>query len=257
MTDPSRILSGVRWGQGAPMVLLHGFLGDHNDWPEALGEHFDCLALDLPGHGLSQSVELQQRPAFDEVVQRLLETLAYQGVARFHLLGYSLGGRLALALAHHLSQHTPNRLLSLTLESAHPGLLSETEKAERLRSDAAWFQRMATEPATQWLDAWYRQGVFADLSEPARAAMVQARLGNRPHALAALYLGTSLGHQPDLRALTLPCPVTLITGANDPKFTELARQWCHPNWQHHVIESAGHNVHRARPDAFLATLRPR
>lgn len=238
------------------MVLLHGFLGDHRDWPEALGQQFDCLALDLPGHGLSRSVPLCQVPAFDEVIQLILNTLAYHRIERFHLLGYSLGGRIALHLAHHLSQHEPDRLLSFTLESAHPGLQDPTERTARLASDASWHRRMAEEAPEQWLDSWYRQGVFADLNPAARDALVAARRDNDPAALAALYLGTSLGHQADLRDLTLRCPVQLITGALDPKFTELARHWCRPGWQHHIIDHAGHNVHRARPDAFLATLRP-
>ncbi len=238
------------------MVLLHGFLGDHRDWPDALGQQFDCLALDLPGHGLSRSVTLHQQPAFDEVADQVLATLAHHGIGRFHLLGYSLGGRLALHLAHHLAQRDPQRLLSLTLESTHPGLPCPDQRQARLASDAAWHRRMVEQPAEQWLDAWYRQGVFADLSDTARAELIAARRDNDPNALAALYLGTSLGHQADRRALNLPCPVRLVTGALDTKFTELARQWCRPDWQHHVIEEAGHNVHRARPDAFLATLRP-
>ncbi|WP_041251108.1 2-succinyl-6-hydroxy-2,4-cyclohexadiene-1-carboxylate synthase [Ferrimonas balearica] len=256
MTEHPPLLQGRRWGQGAPMLLLHGFLGDHRDWPDALGQQFDCLALDLPGHGLSRTLSVSATPAFDEVVAQILATLDHHQINRFHLLGYSLGGRLALHLAHALAQHQPHRLLSLTLESTHPGLTDATQRQQRLASDAAWHQRMATEANADWLDAWYRQPVFADLSEPRRAEMVQARLDNDPAALAALYLGTSLGHQHNLRHLTLACPVQLISGARDSKFRQLAEQWLQPGWQHQVIEGAGHNVHRARPDAFLATLRP-
>ncbi|MBY5994173.1 2-succinyl-6-hydroxy-2,4-cyclohexadiene-1-carboxylate synthase [Ferrimonas balearica] len=254
MTEALGPLSGRRWGQGAPLVLLHGFLGDHRDWPEALGEGFDCLALDLPGHGLSRHCPLDSLPAFETVTDLLLASLDTAGYDRFHLLGYSLGGRLAL----HLAQRAPGRLLSLTLESAHPGLTELAQRRARLASDGAWHQRMQSEPVERWLDAWYQQGVFADLDPDARAALVAARRHNDPQALAALYLGTSLGHQGDLRALPCPFPAQLLTGEQDSKFTTLARQWqqAQPHWQHRVIPGAGHNIHRARPDAFLATLRP-
>ncbi len=258
MKQPDPPLALTTWGatDRPPLVLLHGFLGSQADWQgvaEALGTHFRCYALDLPGHGHSRSVPLGEPPAFEEVCQRLLATLAAHRIERFHMLGYSLGGRLALHLAQRLHQdHQAPRLLSLTLESAHPGLSDPDQRRERLESDARWHRMMRTGPMTRFLEAWYQQPVFADLTPARRAAMIARRSDNDPDCLSALYLGTSLGHQGDLRDLAEQQPLTLITGEQDGKFTALGRAWAqqNPGVSHRTLAGAGHNLHAGAPQAF-------
>ncbi|SHI21535.1 2-succinyl-6-hydroxy-2,4-cyclohexadiene-1-carboxylate synthase [Ferrimonas marina] len=252
-------LAVTRWGQPEcpPLVLLHGFLGSADDWqPVAsqLGQHFHCHAIDLPGHGQSRDIQLGPPPAFDEVVQRLLARLS--ALPAFHLLGYSLGGRIALHLAQQLDQQAPQRLLSLTLESAHPGLTEAEQKQQRLTADQQWHDRLQQLPLHKFLEQWYRQGVFADLAPARRQAMIQARRGNDPQALSALYLGTSLGHQQDLRTLASTRPLTLLTGERDSKFTALGQAWAaqYPTLNHRVITGAGHNIHATAPQAFAQAL---
>ncbi|GAA5192515.1 2-succinyl-6-hydroxy-2,4-cyclohexadiene-1-carboxylate synthase [Ferrimonas gelatinilytica] len=251
-------LALTAWGQTdkPALVLLHGFLGSHADWQgvaAALGQHFCCYALDLPGHGASQGVRLTRQPAFDEVNRLLLATLAARKIDRFHLLGYSLGGRLALHLAQHLHQQGQSqRLLSLTLESAHPGLTSEEARQQRLEADGRWHRKMQTEPMVRFLEAWYRQPVFADLAPVQRQRLIAMRKNNDSRCLSALYLGTSLGHQADLRALARYQPLTLITGQKDSKFTELGQDWARQGGavSHLVLAGGGHNLHAGVPEAF-------
>lgn len=254
------------------LLLLHGFLGSGSDWDTLASElepHFRLLTPDLPGHGSAPfEVQLDDKAErqldgkgsspFDKVCLGLLHWLAKQSVTEFHLLGYSLGGRLAL----HMARLAPKSLLSLNLESCHPGLESNIARAERLAADSLWAKRLATEPLPVFLDAWYRQGVFAHLDDKARHALVAKRCAQHQdkhrQALLQMYLATSLANQQDLRVVpaNLPCPVNLYVGEQDQKFTALANQWQQQQADIRLftIEGAGHNCHAEQPGRFAHSL---
>lgn len=114
------------------LVMLHGLLGDQQDW-QALGEALEqalpgvrCLALNLPGHG---QPTVPAVGSFADFHDWLGDTLAEAGVVRYGLLGYSLGGRLAL---YHASQR-PAGLEALWLESAHRAGRARAGSAPRPR----------------------------------------------------------------------------------------------------------------------------
>ena len=234
------------------LVLLHGFLGSAADWQPvlpALEPHFHCLALDLPGHG-DNRFPLSQGPGFDEVCLHLESQLPHHS---FHLLGYSLGGRIAL----HLAQRRPERLLSLTLESAHPGLKLESDRAQRRQADEQWQQVLQQHSLSDFLERWYRQPVFANLSEQAREKMIEARLGNDANTLAALYHNTGLGWQQDMSQLLakLTIPVHYLCGREDSKFVALGMEMDSLGLLTSLHSfPCGHNVHRACPAPFADTL---
>ncbi|WP_351125640.1 alpha/beta fold hydrolase, partial [Shewanella sp. T24-MNA-CIBAN-0130] len=64
------------------------------------------------------------------------------GYMQFHVLGYSLGGRIAL----HIADDYADSLLSLTLESAHPGLQDAQQQAARAKSDSIWAKKLQHMP---------------------------------------------------------------------------------------------------------------
>lgn len=106
------------WGDGPPLIMLHGLGSCADDWvyqlPD-LGRHFRCLPLDLRGHGLSDKPAGRYTMSqFAGDVSELLNALTL-GTA--HVLGLSLGGMVAqqLALAH------PDQVRSLTLINTMPG----------------------------------------------------------------------------------------------------------------------------------------
>ena len=94
------------WGVrgNPPLVLLHGFLGSADDWnmlAESLRAHFYLVAIDLPGHGKSLSVNLNEKesdPA-DYVRYLINDVLDQLDIKQFGLLGYSLGARIAMGFA--------------------------------------------------------------------------------------------------------------------------------------------------------------
>ncbi len=233
------------------LVLLHGFLGSADDWQpliEAL-PGVRCHALDLPGHGQTGGPPLRRLTDFPAWLQAELKR---RQLRHYHLLGYSLGGRLALL---HASQSPPG-LLSLTLENSHPGLSSELERKTRARLDAHWVHRLRREPLPQVLADWYRQPVFIDLTEAERATLIALRSRNHPRALARMLAATSLARQPDLRPWLrqTALPLAYVSGQMDRKFAAIACQLAAdcPTLTHISLVNAGHNVHRATPQALAA-----
>jgi 2-succinyl-6-hydroxy-2,4-cyclohexadiene-1-carboxylate synthase len=234
------------------IVLLHGFMGTGADWVEVahrLQPHCQCLMPDLPGHD-GMPLELAADPdpfaAYSALLWRRLEPLL---PPRFALVGYSLGGRLALDLA---CRH-PERVHALVLEGAHPGLSEPGEREQRAAADAAWIRRFEREPWPELLDDWYRQPVFASLSDEQRRALVARRSRHSPGILAEVLQATSLARQPDrwddLRRL--PMAVGFLAGRQDSKFCALGDRIARtaPRVTLVKLDGVGHNCHALAPDA--------
>lgn len=232
---------------GLPVVFLHGLLGSQQDWAEVLARlsaysELRPLTLDLPFHGASCHISCQH---LDEAYQLLQQTLQQLlGNQPFWLVGYSLGGRLAL---YYALNSTAANLQGVILEGVNIGLVSVEEKQQRWQHDRRWAARFRHEPITEVLADWYQQPVFAHLTDSERRALVGLRAKNRGENIAKMLEATSLAKQPWL----LPpqdARITFLVGEQDPKFRHLAEQYC---LTHHLIPHAGHNSHRENPAAFV------
>lgn len=232
------------------LVLLHGFLGSGDDWLSLLPElekKTHLIMVDLPGHCKSSFIPGLDFSGFADLLEQMVTEMELK---RFSLLGYSLGGRLAMSYA----EHYPHRLDSLLLEGSHPGLQGQKERETRLVSDQYWAERFIEEPVTVVLDDWYRQPVFADLIESRRQALIDVRSSQDGAELGEAMMAFSLGRQPDFR----PClkkadfPVHYLYGEKDSKFAMLGRHLketgCLTSLQ--CISGSGHNIHREKPVEF-------
>ncbi|MFU9136826.1 2-succinyl-6-hydroxy-2,4-cyclohexadiene-1-carboxylate synthase [Erwinia tasmaniensis] len=234
------------------LVWLHGFLGSGAEWLSVQHYFPDSpqLSIDLPAHGGSRA---QRVAGFEQLSERLTATLRFHRVKRYWLIGYSLGGRVAL---YHACRHGGSDLLGLTVEGGHVGLTTDEERQQRRENDRAWAKRFRQQPLERTLDGWYRQPVFADLREPERQALIALRRNNHPQALAEMLMATSLAVQPDLRPdiAQLTCPLQYLCGEQDRRFSALAEQADIP---YETLPAAGHNAHRANPQAFARRLAQR
>ncbi|WP_074012670.1 2-succinyl-6-hydroxy-2,4-cyclohexadiene-1-carboxylate synthase [Candidatus Sodalis sp. SoCistrobi] len=236
-------------GRRPCLVWLHGLLGSGDDWLPVLPYFagWPQLTLDLPGHGASAALPPQP---FAALSAALAQTLRGLDIGDYILIGYSLGGRLAL---YHACHGQDPRLRALYVEGAHPGLADAPARRQWLRHDLAWARRFAGEPQAAVLADWYRQPVFSDITPMQRADLIRLRAGNFGAGIAAMLMAGSLGRQPDLlaplRRLTLP--FGYLCGAQDAKFSALAEQTRLSWWP---IPAAGHNAHRGNPQAFAAQL---
>ncbi|MCG5536786.1 2-succinyl-6-hydroxy-2,4-cyclohexadiene-1-carboxylate synthase [Ectothiorhodospira mobilis] len=255
MTAPQRI-SGT--ASGRPVVVcLHGFMGRGADWravAAALGDAFDCRLPDLPGHDGHLPPWLAEGADFHRYCRRTWEALVPDLPQRFVLAGYSMGGRIAAALA---LQH-PGRIAALVLEGAHPGLTDTASRQTRRRQDAAWIRRFQQAPWPDLLQDWYRQPVFADLDAATRRRFIDARAGHDPHTLARVLEAAGLAGQPDLRPqlAALKAPVFYIAGEKDTRFSALGEDLAArcPGVTLVKLKGLGHNCHARAPEAVAGVL---
>lgn len=110
--DVGRIRYMERTGEGTPVVLIHGFGGDLDNWLfniDALSSSAPVYALDLPGHG--QSVKSIDEPGLATMIGTVTQLMDHLKIDRAHLVGHSMGGLVSgqLAIDH------PDRVASLTL----------------------------------------------------------------------------------------------------------------------------------------------
>ncbi len=275
------------------IVMLHGFMGTGSDWlavARGLQPGFRCLLPTLPGHDRATAdthpvAGLNTVPEPDPIPRRISDRnadgnpdplgkdsdhtnafTAYAGQLwrelephlprRFALVGYSLGGRLALELA---CRH-PERVHTLVLESAHPGLQTAAERAVRGDQDALWIHRFERDPWPAVLRDWYRQPVFASLGEAERQRFIDLRAAASPLALATVLRATSLALQPDLEPAwrRLPMALGFITGAKDTRFCAVGARLAlaRPDLTRVEMDGLGHNCHALAPKAFAALLQP-
>lgn len=231
------------------LVWLHGFLGNRKEW-ETFSEHFTDwpqLLIDLPGHGKSADITAE---GFAQVDKLLRNTLLSYNILKYWLIGYSLGGRVAM---YHACQLENSALCGLIVEGSHPGLTDENARRERKSSDQQWAQRLRTQPLNEVLNDWYHQAVFQSLNKQQRALLIAQRGQNNVQSLAAMLEATSLGNQPDLKATLkqLPLPFYYLCGERDEKFRAVATSL---ELSPHLITAAGHNAHWENPIAFTACL---
>jgi 2-succinyl-6-hydroxy-2,4-cyclohexadiene-1-carboxylate synthase len=253
-SDQSASARAARPPQSPSTLLLHGFTGTGADWA-AIGATPRALAWDLPGHGGAADPSARGPDAFDAEVRRLLTVLP-PSIER--LVGYSLGGRIALSML----RLAPTRFRAVTVISAHPGLVDAAERTRRRDVDARWIALLRAAGIRAFVEAWETQGLFAGqqtrVAPPRLAAQRARRLAQRPEGLARSLECLGLGRMPPAREALAGFSGELqwIVGAEDTKFRALAdqvRQW-RPATRIAVLADCGHNPLLEQPEALAAAL---
>lgn len=178
------------------------------------------------------------------------------------LLGYSLGGRLALTAALE-SLESPRRPAGLILLSASPGLpenTSEAERQARLHRDRQWADRLRAITSegglTNFFEEWWSQELFVSprWTPIFYRALVSSRLVHDPQGLATVMEEASVAGQPSLwRALpSLDLPVLLIAGGADQKFSRWAAEMGRllPRAEVCLLPDCGHSLLLENPPAL-------
>jgi 2-succinyl-6-hydroxy-2,4-cyclohexadiene-1-carboxylate synthase len=188
-------------------------------------------------------------------VEGVLEAL---DVRQPHLLGYSMGGRVALALA---TAH-PERFASVVLIGAHAGIADPTARHQRVADDEALADRIEREGVPAFVDYWTDLPLFAGqkrLDAECQARHREQRLDNRARGLANSLRGMGAGAQPRLQPAlpALQCPVLLAVGERDVKFRALAEDLAArlPDARIAVVPGVGHAAHVEDPAGFLRIAR--
>jgi 2-succinyl-6-hydroxy-2,4-cyclohexadiene-1-carboxylate synthase len=249
-------LHAVSEGVGTPVVVLHGFTGAAASMAgvaAALRARHRVIRVDLLGHGASEAPREAAAYRMACCAAQLAELCDALALGPAHWLGYSMGGRAALALA---AWH-PRCVRSLLVVGAGAGIAEPEERARRVRADEALADEIEREGVEAFVTRWMAQPLFASQARLGAAALGEARaqrLMNRPHGLANSLRGMGAGAQPPLHAALaeLRAPACFVAGAEDAKFAAVASELAAlaPRGRAALLPGAGHAAHLEAPDPF-------
>ena len=245
---------------GRPVLVLHGFTGSAESMEgvaSPLAADRRVARLELVGHGASDAPEAVAPYAMEACARQVVAAASALGFERPHLVGYSMGGRTALAtaVAH------PGRFSSVTLIGATAGIADEGERAARIAADEALADRIEREGLEAFVDHWMALPIFASQSRLGPDFLARARaerLRQRPKGLANSLRGMGAGAQaPVWDGLgRVAAPVLLAVGGEDAKFRGIAASLSEalPDARVEIIEGVGHAAHLEDAKAFADVL---
>jgi len=216
-------------------VLVHGFTQTSSSWDPVIARlprDVDYTALDV-----AEGLDFETTAA----------TIGARG-GRATYVGYSMGGRLCLMLA----VDRPDVVERLVLVSASPGIADAGARETRRSDDERLAREIERDGVGPFLERWLAQPLFASL--PRELAQLDERRRNSPARLTHQLRVLGQGSQPPLwdRLGELEMPVTLVTGAYDKAYTDIARRMAARIGAHTTvitIPGAGHAAHLEQPDA--------
>jgi 2-succinyl-6-hydroxy-2,4-cyclohexadiene-1-carboxylate synthase len=234
-------LGATRTGGGPLLVALHGFTQTSSSMApltSILAENRTVVALDLPGHGTSTAVSAD----LEETASLVVEAA---GGEAFDLVGYSLGGRVAL----HVACLSPPGLRSTTAISASLGIPDAALRADRLARDVAMADALERDGDVEgFVTRWLANPLFATL--PATRADVGGRLANTAGGLADSLRRCSVGAQRwlDGELGSLAAPLLLLAGMrDDPYLAGAVAASRHPGVAASAVPGSGHVCHLEQP----------
>ncbi|MBF0443128.1 MAG: 2-succinyl-6-hydroxy-2,4-cyclohexadiene-1-carboxylate synthase [Oligoflexales bacterium] len=262
--DESRIAKKA--GPKINFIFIHGFMGAADDFTYAI-DHlekkidlpFNVLSLDLPCHGNSINDEPSKDDSIDNIADMIHDLVMEKGWKANILVGYSMGGRIALSFAIKY----PLLSKALVMESTSPGIDDEDERKAREFFDRNLFSELLKnddqEKFKSFLHSWYKNPIFSGIqNHHGYNEMINRRLLNKPEKLQIFINHFGMGKTPSLwnRIPHIEIPSLYIVGENDRKYREIACRLEKANSSivFGVIEGSGHNTHFQAPERFASCL---
>ncbi|MCZ2260707.1 2-succinyl-6-hydroxy-2,4-cyclohexadiene-1-carboxylate synthase [Sporosarcina sp. G11-34] len=243
------------------IVFLHGFTGSTATWlglVDMLEGEYKTVTVDLTGHGKTTVPNEPSRYSMAEQITDLEALFDKLQLTSFTLVGYSMGGRIALAYTYRY----PTRVTSLILESSSPGIKDESERLERQIADNKLSDRIRREGIPLFVEFWENIALFNSqkrLSAEVQSAVREERLSQNVTGLANSLIGIGTGTQPSYwdKLQTINIPILLITGEIDTKFVNIAQEMMKylPLAKHRTIKDTGHAIHVEKPTLFATMVK--
>lgn len=217
------------------IVALHGFMGKSQDW-----DHFfpDLDAIDILSIA-KPSAEMTMQQWSDRFNRKMA------GRSPSCLLGYSMGGRLAM----HALVTNPHAWSCAIIVSANPGLEEASQRAARLQQDAIWANRFEKEPWDSLMTDWGAQELFNG------STVQRNECDYSRNELAGILRYWSLGQQKNLNPLLeqLNIPILWIAGEKDKRYAAIASsvKLSHPQSEIWIAPEVSHRVPWACKELFI------
>jgi 2-succinyl-6-hydroxy-2,4-cyclohexadiene-1-carboxylate synthase len=251
-------------GEGFPLLMLHGFTGRGANWApfcKDIGRSSQLIMPDIIGHGFTRVTDSEytnQHYQIESVANDMIAIIDHLGYEKVDLLGYSMGGRLALAIA----VQYPGRIRNLILESASPGLPTLEERTQRVEADESLANFILNNGVESFVDYWETIPLFKSqdsLPVDVKKSIRQQKLMNDPLELSMSLRGMGTGAQPSYweNLSQVQTKVLLIVGELDNKFCKMAEEMKKKlkNGQIYRVEQAGHAIHVEQPEKFGTIVR--
>lgn len=244
------------------IIALHGFTGSGADFAQLAadpaGQDWFWICPDLPGHGPGPVPGLHDAGTLPWLLAGIGRVLdRWPALPPPLLLGYSMGGRLAL----HAAVRLHRRLRGLVVIGAGGGLATPQERAARRADDARWLDLLAAGDMDAFAAAWEAQELLqtqARIPEPWGTALRQRRRASQADGLGLSLRSHGTGMLPQVwdQLPALNVPVLVVTGERDPRFAAIAKRLTSvlPDAAWELVPDAGHTAHLEQPQAFLRIL---
>jgi 3-oxoadipate enol-lactonase len=240
-------------GKGELVIFLHGIGGNRRNWVqqmEPFAAQFHAVAWDARGYGDSDDYDGPLNFGFyaDDVVR----VIDHFGVKRAHIVGLSMGGRIAMDLV----ARYPNRLLTLTLCDTHKGFAGFSEEKKKAFIAARKEPLLAGKEPKDIAEPVARMLVGPNASPEAFMALVDSM--NRLHKesyIKSIEATVMMDVRSDLGEIKAPTHV--VVGSEDRLTTvEMAKELTAeiPGAELTVIDDAGHLVNIEKPNEFNAAV---
>lgn len=242
------------------IVMLHGFTGSTKTWQYIAKQlsAYRIIAIDAMGHGQTMAPVEVSLYEMAQQIARLEEVFVALDLHEFTLVGYSMGGRIALSY----TVKYPQRVTKLILESASPGLRTEKERATRKEADDQLAASIEAYGLQSFIDRWENIPLFASqksLPKQLQAEIRAERMSQRTQGLANSLRGLGTGMMPQLwdDLASIEIPVVLVTGELDSKFVQIATtmQKQLKNAKHYTVPAVGHAIHVENPEKFATIVK--
>jgi 2-succinyl-6-hydroxy-2,4-cyclohexadiene-1-carboxylate synthase/o-succinylbenzoate synthase len=237
--------------KASSLVLLHGWMGSKEDWTSMLDQYpvaREVIVIDLPGCGDSP-IGHPSTMTIEGAARAVLKVLTSLNVTKAVICGYSLGGRVAMAIAN-LRKELVARLV---LIGANPAAnLEDWQREERYLSDCNIAKKLLTQPKAEFLEKWYSAPIWADL-KTRKPVLYNSWIASRrfdSEKAACTLLGCSLANQIDYSStLAGLANVTVLVGELDTKFSNIVYP---DNVARVVVPDSGHLLIGEYPEAIAA-----
>lgn len=225
------------------IVILHGFMETKDDWEfwsKQVFENYNILTINLPGHGKTCITHFS---SLDEILSRLSDFILLFSPNPI-LLGYSMGGRIALQLTKNFIK--PEKLI---LISSSLGLTTKKEQDERFKQDISLFDNISNKDELKiFFNKWYSNSIFGsylntlnfdnEIEKKVSIKDIKSLIGQWKASLNYFSQGRfplrDLDHQ--------HLPIFYLSGSLDSKYSKSTIK------DHYVIIGSGHNPHKTHPE---------